>query len=164
MAYTCTDSGNFSGHSSTSYPPKTTTRTTASSTTPFAFSHYDCKSVLDHLRPPISNPSAYDLSGAFEGGYRRSGEAAGFQFSNSDHHHQQQLGFRFADFEAASSSVPKFDTDEWMESLNDSTTESPTWQPDSDFSMYAVDPFFDFPTRVTYKALNDACHLQMCVH
>ena len=40
-----------------------------------------------------------------------------------------------------SGSVAEFDTNEWMESLIDSTTESSTWQPTSDFSLYAADPF-----------------------
>lgn len=94
----------------------------------------------------------YGYSDPFEGGAADvSGgeETAGFQFPNLDHHHHHQSGFRFADFVAASGSVAEFDTDEWMESLIDSTTESSTWQPSSDFTLYAADPFSDCPTRLT---------------
>ncbi|XP_071692941.1 scarecrow-like protein 4 [Rutidosis leptorrhynchoides] len=69
-------------------------------------------------------------------------ETTGFHFPNLDHHQHHQLGFKFADFVAASGSVGDFDTDEWMESLIDSTTVSSTWQPSSDFTLYAAaDPF-----------------------
>ncbi|KAI3813527.1 hypothetical protein L1987_18253 [Smallanthus sonchifolius] len=94
---------------------------------------------------------AYGFSDPFEGGaadVAGAEEAAGFQFPNLDHHPHQQ-GFRFADFVAASGSVGEFDTDEWMESLIDSTTESSTWQPNSDFTLYAADPFSDCPSRLT---------------
>ncbi|KAJ9564326.1 hypothetical protein OSB04_000292 [Centaurea solstitialis] len=71
-------------------------------------------------------------------------DTAGFHFPTLDNHHNHhQTGFRFADFVAASGSVAEFDTDEWMESLIDSTTESSTWQPASDFALYAADPFSD---------------------
>ncbi|KAI3824311.1 hypothetical protein L1987_05766 [Smallanthus sonchifolius] len=97
-----------------------------------------------------SQPLAYGFSDPFEGGAADIDgpeEPAEYQFPNSDQ--QQQLGFRFANFAAASGSAPEFDTDEWMESLIDSTTESPTWQPDSDFTLFAADPFSDSPARVT---------------
>ncbi|KAI3665478.1 hypothetical protein L6452_44105 [Arctium lappa] len=95
----------------------------------------------------------YGYSDPFEGGAAdvvAGGEdTAAFQFPNLDHHqhHHNQSGFRFADFVAAGS-VAEFDTDEWMESLIDSTTESSTWQPSSDFALYAADPFSDCPSRL----------------
>ncbi|KAK9074751.1 hypothetical protein SSX86_003069 [Deinandra increscens subsp. villosa] len=94
----------------------------------------------------------YGFSDPFEGGsadVAGGEEAAGFQFPNLDH---QQPGFRFADFVAASGSVGEFDADEWMESLIDSTTVSSTWQPNSDFTLYAADPFSDCPSRLTSSA------------
>lgn len=95
---------------------------------------------------------AYGFSDPFESGaadVAGAEETTGFQFPNLEHHHHHQPGFRFADFVAASGSVGEFDTDEWMESLIDSTTESSTWQPSSDFTLYAADPFSDCPSRLT---------------
>lgn len=90
------------------------------------------------------SPLPYNFSDPFEAGppdVAGTEETAGFHFSNLDHQ-QQQLGFKFADFVAASGSVGDFDTDEWMESLIDSTTASSTWQSSSDFTLYApADPF-----------------------
>ncbi|CAH1439410.1 unnamed protein product [Lactuca virosa] len=105
-------------------------------------------STTGHQSPTL----AYGFSDPFEGSaadVTGAEEAAGFQFPNLDHHHHQHPGFRFADFVAASGSVGEFDTDEWMESLIDSTTESSTWQPSSDFTLYAADPFSDCPSRLT---------------
>ncbi|KAL8200455.1 hypothetical protein R6Q57_011794 [Mikania cordata] len=98
---------------------------------------------------------AYGFSDPFDGGaadVAGAEEAAGFQFPNLDHHHNQQLGFKFADFVAASGSVPDFDADEWMESL----IESSSWQTSSDFSLYAADPFSDCPSRLTSDLKNAA--------
>nr|XP_043607614.1 scarecrow-like protein 4 [Erigeron canadensis] len=57
------------------------------------------------------------------------------------HFPSQPGGFRFSDFVAASGSVGDFDTDEWMESL----IETSAWQPTSDFTLYSSDPFSDCP-------------------
>lgn len=92
----------------------------------------------------------YGFSDPFEGGgaadVAGAEDTAGFQFPNS---HHQQPAFRFLDFAAASGSVGEFDTDEWMESLIDSTTASSAWQPNSDFNLYGADPFSDCPSRLT---------------
>lgn len=153
MAYLCTDSGNLMAiaqqviqqkqqqeqqlhQQQQHHPPLVTVNVNPFWTT------------TGHQSPTLG----YGFSDPFEGGAADVAEAeetAGFQFPNLDHHHHHQPGFRFADFVAASGSVGEFDTDEWMESLIDSTTESSTWQPNSDFTLYAADPFADCPSRLT---------------
>ncbi|XP_050228653.1 SCARECROW-LIKE protein 7 [Mercurialis annua] len=86
------------------------------------------------------------------GGGGEPGES-GFQFPHMEHH---SSGFRFSDF-GGGGGGGEFDSDEWMDSLmggGDSTDSSnlpagcDAWQSNSDFSLYAPDPFTTCPTRL----------------
>ncbi|KAI3717125.1 hypothetical protein L1987_68507 [Smallanthus sonchifolius] len=148
MAYTCTDTGNLMAiaqqliqqkQQEQQLHPQHHQSLVTMNVNPFWTTSGHQSQTLGNEFSDLFEGGAADIDGAEE--------PAGYQFQNLDH--QQQLGFRFADFAAASGSAPEFDTDEWMESLIDSTTECPTWQPDSGFTLYAADPFSDCPTRVT---------------
>ncbi|KAM0057652.1 putative transcription factor GRAS family [Helianthus debilis subsp. tardiflorus] len=149
MAYMCTDSGNLMAIAQQVIQQKQQQEQQL-------HQHHQQHPPLAHTHTMNVNPFwttatgqvsptlPYGFSDPFDGGavdVAGGEEAAGFQFPSLESHHHHQPGFRFADFVAASGSVGEFDTDEWMESLIDSTS--------SDFTLYGSDPFSDCPSRLT---------------
>nr|BAG16269.1 lateral suppressor [Chrysanthemum x morifolium] len=140
MAYMCTDSGNLMAIAQQVIQQKQQQE-----------QQQQQQQKQSSLATVNANPfyqSPYSYADPFDGGHgddvAPGEDAVGFQFN---HNHSQQLGlglgFRFSDFVAASGSVGEFDTDEWMESLIDSTTAGSTWQPSPDFTLYGGgEPFY----------------------
>ncbi|XP_076923504.1 scarecrow-like protein 4 [Bidens hawaiensis] len=111
MAYMCTDSGNLMAIAQQVIQQKQQQEEQQLHQT-----QNQQQQPLVSMNNPFWSSTGHPFSDPFE-------DAAGFQFPNLEH----QQGFRFAEF----------DTDEWMESLI---------QPTSDFNLYAADPFSDLKT------------------